>query len=155
MSFDVEPNIDLRQLITKSPNEAAERKLNSDITAEQTPHLPLNEVTSETQTKDHYTPVNGFTSEKIDRVDELALNNADNPLQLLAMASALPNQSPSTILTPSPGGPLSQVGSSLDPEDAELQQFFGYLPTSLDNTPDIDPIEQGLITLEEATSLFK
>ena len=42
-----------------------------------------------------------------EKPDELALSNADNPLQLLAMASVLPAQSPSTTMS-TPAGFVTQ-----------------------------------------------
>ncbi|KIX93031.1 uncharacterized protein Z520_11304 [Fonsecaea multimorphosa CBS 102226] len=92
-----------------------------------------------------------------EKPDELALNNADNPLQLLAMASVLPGQSPSTVMSTSPAGVASQPGTNTNdanPGDAELQQFFGSLMPRLDNYPDLDPIDLGLVTQDEADSLF-
>ncbi|KIX04846.1 uncharacterized protein Z518_05717 [Rhinocladiella mackenziei CBS 650.93] len=96
-----------------------------------------------------------FPAEVGEKPDELALNNADNPLQLLAMASVLPDQSPSTNMSISPAGATSQPGTNdANVADAELQQFFGSLMPNLDNEPDLDPIDLGLVTLEEAQSLF-
>ena len=89
-------------------------------------------------------------SDHTDKPDELAVDNADNPLQLLAMASSMPNQSPSAVITPSPAAGYGQS----DIEDAELQQYFGSFTPVLDNTRDIDPVEMGLVTREEADTLF-
>lgn len=90
-----------------------------------------------------------------EKPDELALNNADNPLQLLAMASVLPGQSPSTNMSTSPAGTLAhQTSIESNLADADLQQFFGSLMSNLDNTPELDPIEIGLVTTEEADTLF-
>lgn len=90
-----------------------------------------------------------------EKPDELALNNADNPLQLLAMASVLPGQSPSTTMSTSPAGAASQPGvTDSNTGDTELQQFFGSLMPNLDNSPDFDPINLGLVTQEEANTLF-
>jgi len=93
--------------------------------------------------------------EQSEKPDELALNNADNPLQLLAMASILPGQSPSTAMSTSPAAGPSQPGSGeVNSADAELQRFFGSLLPNLDNSPEIDPVEMGLATMDEAESLF-
>lgn len=90
-----------------------------------------------------------------EKPDEFALNNADNPLQLLAMASILPGQSPSTTMSTSPAGVASQPGATdASVGDVELQQFFGSLMTTLDNSRDLDPIHLGLVTTDEADSLF-
>ncbi|KAJ9609760.1 hypothetical protein H2200_006088 [Cladophialophora chaetospira] len=92
-----------------------------------------------------------------EKPDELALNNADNPLQLLAMASVLPGQSPSTNMSTSPAGvfvPQPTTNEAGAVNDVELQQFFGSLMPRLDNSADLDPINLGLVTQEEADSLF-
>lgn len=90
-----------------------------------------------------------------EKPDELALNNADNPLQLLAMASVLPVQSPSTTISTSPAGVASQLGThDANASDAALQQFFAPPISKLDNSPDLDAIDLGLVTVEEADSLF-
>lgn len=88
-----------------------------------------------------------------DKADGIALDNADNPLQLLAMVSAMPGQSPASAVAPSPAVATSQT-HAVDSEDSELQSFFGSLSPVLDNSPDIDAVELGLVTEEEAESLF-
>ena len=96
-------------------------------------------------------------AEHAEKPAELALNNADNPLQLLAMASVLPGQSPSTAMSTSPAGFATQHSIATEPyaaDDVELQQFFGSLMPRLDNAPQLDPIVLGLLTQEEADSLF-
>lgn len=86
---------------------------------------------------------------------ELALDNADNPLQLLANASMLPGKSPSTSMSMSQVGVLSQIGAvDANAREATLQKFFGSPPPNLDNSPDLDPINLGLVTLEESVFLF-
>ncbi|EXJ86140.1 hypothetical protein A1O1_06510 [Capronia coronata CBS 617.96] len=90
-----------------------------------------------------------------EKPDELALNNADNPLQLLAMASVLPGQSPSTTMSTSPAGVVPRPSATdANPDDTELQRFFTLPMSKLDNSPDLDPIDLGLVTVEEADSLF-
>ncbi|EXJ77578.1 hypothetical protein A1O3_09805 [Capronia epimyces CBS 606.96] len=90
-----------------------------------------------------------------EKPDELALNNADNPLQLLAMASILPGPSPSTATPPFLAGAAPRPGVNQENEgDAEIQQFFAPPTANLDNSPDLDPIVLGLVTAEEADSLF-
>jgi hypothetical protein len=95
-------------------------------------------------------------AEIAEKPDEVALNNADNPLQLLAMASGLPGQSPSTTMSTSPAGVAltSAPDGNATNDDNELQQFFGSPQPRLDNSPDLDPINLGLVTQEEADSLF-
>ena len=92
----------------------------------------------------------------LEKADEIALDNADNPLQLLAMASAMPNQSPASAVASSPAVATNHTPiNTVDTEDSELQSFFGSLTPVLDNSNDIDAVELGLVTEEEAESLFK
>jgi hypothetical protein len=155
VTFDPDADVDLRQLVDKAAEQDTDQPKSSSFAAPQhlfpnPDHLhpdaiPAAPLMPEATVPEHY-----------EKPDALALDNADNPLQLLAMASALPNQSPTAVITPSPAAPTSLTESqSLDPEDAELQRFFGSLTPVLDNTADIDPVELGLVTEDEADTLFK
>lgn len=171
VAFDADKEIDLRQLIDQSQVEGSEaspiRRQSSSADATQPFQSSMFQDSASSATP-HQRHVPTFTSlppptrpslnslpstDQIDKADELAVDNADNPLQLLAMASSMPTQSPSTVITPSPAAISGQTPG--DTDDAELQQYFGSLMPVLDNTPDIDPIELGYVTSEEAEYLFK
>lgn len=142
--FDPDPDVDLRQLVTQS------QSLDNPQPRRQSSHDPLHRRLEST-----HSSTDSMTREATEKPDEIALDNAENPLQLLAMASAMPHQSPSSIVTPSPAAATSQTGSnSVENEDADLQTFFGSLNPVLDNSQDIDPIELGLLTEEESEVLF-
>jgi hypothetical protein len=83
--------------------------------------------------------------------DHFSVDDAENPLQLLARASDLSaptNQAPYVM-------PTSTLGSRFSAtRDQKLRDFFGPFRPSLDVGPDIDPIELGLVTEEEAAILF-
>lgn len=115
------------------------------------PHHRASLVPSEAGVMANESPADGA-----EKPDELALNHADNPLQLLAMASGLPGQSPSTNMSTSPAGAafVVQQASDANAADDEITQFFGSLQPSLDNSPELDPIDLGLVTDEEAETLF-
>ncbi|KAI1371430.1 hypothetical protein F4677DRAFT_310951 [Hypoxylon crocopeplum] len=88
--------------------------------------------------------------------DQLSLDDAENPLQLLARTSELlssitpQTQGTGAARLPSKSLPnRSAVGESDD-----LQKFFGRFQARLDVGEDLDPIELGLITLAEAEALF-
>ncbi|KAM0656485.1 hypothetical protein ACHAPH_007737 [Verticillium nonalfalfae] len=90
------------------------------------------------------------------REGSLTIDDAENPLQLLARASNLQ-------LSPTPGGPSpGQVTKSgrkkLQPEqpdeDTEIQSFFTSVRVNLDVGDEIDPISMGLVTEAEAEDLF-
>ncbi|KAL2816756.1 hypothetical protein BJX63DRAFT_135355 [Aspergillus granulosus] len=87
--------------------------------------------------------------------ESLALDDAENPLQLLARASDLqlspndvrePPMAPPNLVT---GSPVA-VGANVTP----AKSFFVPVRANLDVGLDMDPIEIGLVTLQEAESLF-
>ena len=84
--------------------------------------------------------------------DNLDVDDAENPLQLLARASDLsvPPSQPSS-------GPRSfgSLHSRMDStQDYDLKLFFGPFRPSLDVGEDIDPVDMGFVTPEEADVLF-
>lgn len=84
--------------------------------------------------------------------DQLALEGVENPLQLLARASDLRIASPHTISTSvsTPGSRLAFIEPSTD-----VHRFFLPMKASLDQGPGLDPIDVGLVTLDEAETLLK
>lgn len=86
---------------------------------------------------------------------EATVNNADNPLQLLAIASAIP-ESAVDITSPSTTGKVSPDNRTVTTSaDDEIQEFFSSMTSKFDNAPELDPIEQGLVTIEESVMLFE
>ncbi|KAJ8176266.1 hypothetical protein LV164_002486 [Aspergillus fumigatus] len=91
--------------------------------------------------------------------DNLALDDAENPLQLLARASDLQFSSAecrdAPILSTSSGSQSSLRPNSSPNEDLPIaRSFFVPVKAKLDLGPDMDPIELGLTTLHEAELLF-
>jgi hypothetical protein len=85
--------------------------------------------------------------------DTLAINDAENPLQLLARASYL--QAPrESRHGKSPQSAQSTAAAKPKGPANELQAFFAPARASLDVGDDIDPISLGLVSDEEAESLF-
>ena len=106
----------------------------------------------------HHEPVNappkGDGQNISDENDRFVVDDAENPLQLLARASDLSGTSGQV---PYAAGTLSSV--SLPPRaefgrDHDLQTFFGPFRPSLDVGAGIDPIDLGLVTVEETDVLF-
>lgn len=88
--------------------------------------------------------------------ESLAIDDAENPLQLLARASDL-HVSPKGGNEHIPAESLSHQRSRLAKQSdkiSEVEKFFQLTQFSLDIGPDLDPIDLGLITTEEADSLF-
>ncbi|KAF2277184.1 uncharacterized protein EI97DRAFT_457893 [Westerdykella ornata] len=82
----------------------------------------------------------------------LSLDDAENPLQLLARASDLRHTVPqqaSAIATPSSVAFPAERGDSMD-----IHHFFQPIKARLDQGPDLDPIDVGLLSLEEAGMLI-
>lgn len=86
--------------------------------------------------------------------ESLAVDDAENPLQLLARASYF-QPSRDTGSHRSPGHVRKRgIASSGNPESMSVEAFFSGATVSLDVGSDIDPIDLGLVTEEEAESLF-
>lgn len=86
--------------------------------------------------------------------DNFEVDDAENPLQLLARASDL--SAPPNHASYAPN--ISSLSQSRTPNigpDLELQAFFGPFRPSLDVGSDIDPVDMGLVTEDEAVMLFQ
>ncbi|KAI1078005.1 hypothetical protein F5B20DRAFT_550061 [Whalleya microplaca] len=88
--------------------------------------------------------------------DQLSLDDAENPLQLLARTSELLSSiAPQANGTEAARAPSkSSYNRSASIEGDDLQRFFGRFQPRLDVGEELDPIEQGLISLTEAEALF-
>jgi hypothetical protein len=89
--------------------------------------------------------------------DQLNLDDAENPLQLLARTSELL----SSISAQTQGvasGPYAKSTyrglATPNEHDDDLENFFGRFRPRLDIGDELDPIELGLISLAEAEALF-
>lgn len=74
-------------------------------------------------------------------------NNASNPLQLLAMASSIPDAVSTSIQQ-------VEIISHSHPRKDVTPTFFSPTKSRLDISDDYDPIELGLVTASEAEMLF-
>ena len=88
--------------------------------------------------------------------ESLSLDDAENPLQLLARASDL-QLSPTGLRHTQP--PLLAPPPILPPEnssfvDSGAKSFFVPAKAHLDVGPELDPVELGLVTYDESESLF-
>lgn len=90
--------------------------------------------------------------------EQLALDDAENPLQLLARATDLrissPQYSEANVSTPS----TRNLGSERE-DVSNITRFFQPIKASLDggggqNGQETDPIDVGLVTMEEAEMLL-
>lgn len=84
---------------------------------------------------------------------EAMFNNANNPLQLLAIASSIPepafNSSPSITLN------TTQSNITTDNTDEyETHDFFSPMVSKLDVKNDLDPLSLGLVSQGEVEMLF-
>jgi hypothetical protein len=90
--------------------------------------------------------------------DGYALEDAENPLQLLARASDLPISPRNMPASPdylSPIAASNQTGQKGEQScNQELRAFFGPLRPNLDTGEDIDPIDMGYVTSSETDVLF-
>ncbi|KAK1138506.1 hypothetical protein N8T08_002456 [Aspergillus melleus] len=91
--------------------------------------------------------------------DSLSLDDAENPLQLLARASDLqlsPPEAHGTVkwLPLASSEPASAPRDSLNGNSTAARSFFVPAKARLDTGPEIDPIDLGLVTSIEADTLF-
>jgi hypothetical protein len=90
--------------------------------------------------------------------EQLNLDDAENPLQLLARTSELLSSISAQVpgATPNPFASRSThpgLETPIDPGN-DIQKFFGRFQPRLDIGEELDPIELGLISLAEAEALF-
>lgn len=88
------------------------------------------------------------------RNNNYSVDDAENPLQLLASASDMAVSPPQTLANtqaPASSGPFCPAKED---EDKDLQTFFGRFIPNLDVSEDIDPIDMGFITNGETVALF-
>lgn len=87
--------------------------------------------------------------------DNYAVDDAENPLQLLARASDITT---SPFSAPQTSSYIPSITAQIPSQDPhwkhDLQAFFGPFRPSLDIGEDIDPIALGLVSFEEADVLF-
>jgi len=84
--------------------------------------------------------------------DNLAVDDVENPLQLLARASDLSSLEPSWS-TYSPSSLTLPSLQGLD-HGQDVQEFFGPFRPKLDVGEHLDPVDLGLVTIEECDMLF-
>lgn len=88
--------------------------------------------------------------------ESLAVDDAENPLQLLARASDLhvsPKSGNENATAEATSHQRARHSKHSD-RISEVEKFFKLGQFSLDTGPDLDPIELGLMSPEEADSLF-
>lgn len=83
--------------------------------------------------------------------DQLAVEDVENPLQLLARASDLRITSPLDNVVSTPG---SKVNGSEHSAFLDVHQFFLPMKANIDQGQGYDPIDIGLVTKEEAKTLL-
>lgn len=85
--------------------------------------------------------------------DSLTLDDAENPLQLLARASDLQLSPAETQKAHVPLRQQPAISQTHD-HDSGANSFFVPMRASRDVGSELDPIDLGLVTVEEAESLF-
>ncbi|KND91905.1 hypothetical protein TOPH_03438, partial [Tolypocladium ophioglossoides CBS 100239] len=92
----------------------------------------------------------------VQRTEEsLAIDDAENPLQLLARASYIqPSRESRSRPSPQQTRRRGQQSAAQMGESVALEDFFTSARVNLDVGDDIDPISLGLVTEDEAEALF-
>jgi hypothetical protein len=86
--------------------------------------------------------------------DQLAIEDVENPLQLLARASDLRIATPQSY-NQSTASPETRINESEQSAFLDVHRFFLPVKASLDQGPGLDPVDVGLVTLEEAGMLLQ
>jgi hypothetical protein len=86
--------------------------------------------------------------------DQLAVEDVENPLQLLARASDLRIATPQSY-NQSTGSPEGRFNGSEQSAFLDVHRFFLPMKASLDQGPGLDPIDVGLVTKDEAQMLLQ
>lgn len=128
----------LQDLLDKAQRQLASRKPTFESGNNTTPGLPQSQPSAARRS-----------------ADDVALDDAENPLQLLARASDL-QLVPSAIARASNSpNSLSSPGTVYMSHSARgVDSFFVPIKASLDTGPELDPVDLGLITFEDANNLF-
>ncbi|KAI9645955.1 hypothetical protein NHQ30_005392 [Ciborinia camelliae] len=97
-------------------------------------------------------PTSSGTYESVGQIEtnDLALDDAENPLQLLARASDLADTATQLHFQNNLSPHKQEYMSSTLAKADKLRRFFGPFQPRLDVGSDIDPIDIGLVTLEES-----
>jgi hypothetical protein len=112
---------------------------------------------------DQRSPSRLVQSRQLSQDDNLSLDDAENPLQMLARASDIQLSQLTMTSDRASMSPLSRssmtVRTMSDRDKSDLHWFFAPIRANpdfgKDIGPDIDPIELGLATFEEASTLFQ
>jgi hypothetical protein len=117
----------------------------------------LSQVQDQLMQGDHNSDPPSLRDAKVE--ESLTLDDAENPLQLLARASDLQlsptgvRRAPRSSL-PLPGAPLAVSQETVIPEEPSAKSFFVPARANLDVGPEVDPVDLGLVTFDESESLF-
>ncbi|OCL06816.1 putative Zn(II)2Cys6 transcription factor [Glonium stellatum] len=154
----------IEQAIKKSSAVGAdpsnENEVLKKLLAEAQNHTSQNR--SDVQSVDHVLLSNLSASQEPPSEDNLALDDAENPLQLLARSSDLRLSQSTSInesISPTPSSQPSTPGHMINrPNQFLVDGFFVPITANPDTSKaiaeDIDPIDIGLATIEEADALF-
>jgi hypothetical protein len=144
----------IEEAIRKSDSDA----FSDESTLEQLQHLLDEARGANNDSRDTSLARRGATVSEQDTVcgqssdEKLALDDAENPLQLLARASDLrltsPQSADANVSTPS-----AHFSIELD-DPSGVHRFFLPMRANYDVGPDLDPIDIGLLAVEEAAMLL-
>lgn len=86
--------------------------------------------------------------------DEVTVNNANNPLQLLAMVSSIPD-SEDVISDAESNNDTSPSAVTVAVDEDDTRGFFSPMTSKLDIGKDLDPLELGLVSETDVETLFE
>jgi hypothetical protein len=148
--------------------EEAIKKRKSDAVASQSTLQHLQQLLNEAQREDgssqdaktspilaesSYTPTKAVVRTSSD--DQLAVEDVENPLQLLARASDLRIATTPQSYNTSVASPEGRFASSEQSAFLDVHHFFLPMKAHLDQGSGLDPIDVGLVTKDEAEMLLQ
>ncbi|KAH8694273.1 hypothetical protein BGW36DRAFT_463828 [Talaromyces proteolyticus] len=143
--------VNLQHLLDKAQQQALGRMSSHESAS----NSRLDDETRSESTDSSEVQTNANNTLTTSTEDSLALDDAENPLQLLARASDLQllpssTQNASSLPLQLAGGVAANINLSSRVSDS----FFVPVKASPDVSPDLDPVNLGLVTFDEASMLF-
>lgn len=148
--LDDSEDVSQRDTIENDMGDAREKMIPHEVPALTADHvpIPLQEVPG----------VRPMSSESLTRnIEEdgdVTVSNANNPLQLLAIASAIPESTVGDLSPELSHGISPSTTAAATGDDDETRDFFSPMTSKLDVGKDLDPQDLGLVSDQEVESLF-
>lgn len=151
----------LRRLLDKSQDVSQKAVANGgNISHERTippelSTLPTDQAPTSVQEIPEIHPAGSESlAQDIEEEGDVTVNNANNPLQLLAIASAIPEAATGNPSPASNYGVSPTTTAAVSGDEDDTRDFFSPMTSKLDIGKDLDPQDLGLVSDQEVKALF-